>query len=70
MWERRKNFMWLNKMYVWENQGLFYIYSPQNELRAIIALPNNGQHLYNTKVLDGITRILAKVWGICQPAVK
>lgn len=62
--------MWLNKMYIWQVDGLFYIYTPQGELRAIIHLPNNGQHLCNTKVLDGITKILSKVWGITQQAVK
>lgn len=59
--------MWLNKMYIWQSESLFYIYSSQGELRAIVQLPNNGQHLSNTKVLDGITKILAKVWGIIQP---
>lgn len=62
--------MWLNKLYIWQVDSLFYIYTPQGEQRAIIQLPNNGQNLYNTKVLDGITKILAKVWGISQPATK
>ena len=60
--------MWLNKMYVWQSNGIFYIYSPQNELRAMISLPNNGQNLYNMKALDGITKILAKMWGMLPPA--
>lgn len=62
--------MWLNKMYIWQSKGAFYIYTPQNELRAIIALPNNGQNVFHMKALDGITKILAKVWGITQPNVK
>lgn len=60
--------MWLNRMYVWQANGLFYIYTPQGELKAMVELPNNGQHVYNIKMLDGLTKILAKGWGVMQSA--
>lgn len=62
--------MWLNKMYVWQANGLLYIYTQYGELKAIISLPQNGQQLQNIRVLDKLTKILAMSWGYMNPQGK
>ncbi len=62
--------MWVNKMYVWQADGLFYIYSQYGELKGTVALPMNGQQLQNIKLLDGLTKLLAIAWGYMSPPGK
>lgn len=62
--------MILNEMLIYQANGLIYIYSPQQELRAVIYLPPDNQHLYDIKCLDWITKALAIRWGIISPPRK
>lgn len=62
--------MWLNRMYVWQADGLLYIYTQYGELKATVALPQNGQQLQNIRILDKITKILAMAWGYITPPEK
>lgn len=57
-------------MYVWQANGLLYIYTQYGELKAIVALPQNGQQLQNIRILDRITKTLAIAWGYITPPEK
>ena len=56
--------MLLNDMIVIQANGLYYIYSQQQELKAMIYLPPDNQNLFDMKCLDYITKALAIRWGI------
>ena len=51
--------MLLNDMIVIQANGLYYIYSQQQELKAMVYLPPDGQELFSFKCLDYMTKALA-----------
>ena len=62
--------MLLNDMIVIQANGLYYIYSQQQELKAMIYFPPDNQQLYDFKCLDIITKAIAIRWGIIPPPRK
>lgn len=62
--------MLLNELIVYQANGLYYIYSQQQELKAMIYFPPDNQNLYDLKCLDYITKAIAIRWGIISPPRK
>lgn len=62
--------MLLNELLIYQANGLLYIYSQQQELKAIIYFPPDNQQLYDFKCLDSITKAIAIRWGIISPPHK
>lgn len=62
--------MLLNELIVVQANGLYYIYSQQQELKAMIYLPPDNQNLFDFKALDVITKAIAIRWGIITPPKK
>ena len=59
--------MVLNSMVIRQANNLYYIFSPQGELRAIVAAPPDGQMMANFSMFEMITRALGIRWGIISP---
>lgn len=56
--------MYLNNLVIYQCNGLYYIYTEQQELKGMIYLPPDKQLMYDCKCLDIITKALAIRWGI------
>lgn len=62
--------MLLNELLVYQSNGLYYIFTQQQELKAMIYFPPDNQHLYDLKYLEIITKAIAIRWGIISPPRK
>ena len=62
--------MLLNELIIVQANGLYYIYSQQQELKGMIYLPPDNQNLFDFKALDIITKSIAIRWGIIAPQKK
>ena len=59
--------MILNEMVIKQANNLYYIFSQQGELRAIVAAPADGQMMENFAMCEMVTRATAIRWGIIKP---
>ena len=62
--------MLLNELVVYQANSMYYIYTQQQELKAMIYLPPDNQNMFDFKVLDVITKSIASRWGIITPTKK
>lgn len=56
--------MVLNQIGVVQANNLYYFYTENNIYLGVVALPDNGQYMFDMKTLDIITKALAVRWGI------
>ena len=56
--------MILNEIGIVQTNNQYHFYTENNLYLGAIALPDNGQHLFDAKTLNIITKALAVRWGI------
>lgn len=62
--------MVMNHMNIIQSGNTFYLYTETNLCLGGVVLPNNGQHLYDLRTLELITKALAIRWGVINPPKK
>lgn len=62
--------MVLNQMEVRQADGLYYIFTQQAEMKAVIQLPHDGQTMADFDTMRIITKALALRWGIVRSGKK
>ena len=56
--------MVLNEIGVVQDENRYHFYTENNLYLGVVALPANGQYMFDAKTLDIITKALAVRWGI------
>lgn len=62
--------MIMNRIKIVQNKNEFHFFTEMNIYLGGVVLPDNGQHLYDAKTLELITKALAIRWGIINPPKK
>lgn len=56
--------MILNEIGIVQTNNQYHFYTENNLYLGVIALPDNGQYMFDAKTLNIITKALAVRWGI------
>lgn len=62
--------MVLNNMEIRQANGLYYVFDPYGQLRAIHYMPEDGQIMATFTAMNIITKATALRWGIIKPKKK